>query len=108
MGIQKFYNTTVTTQRLSDVAGSKKETFQANLVALRCHIQPISGESQLVGVAGGYYQTFRMFCASDSDIQEGDKVIDGSTIYLVRGTLSRNFGKGSGSKHLEVLISLAK
>ena len=108
MSIRKFYNTTVSTKRLSDVDGSKKETFQTLLTGLQCHIQPISGESQLVGVVGGYYQTFRMFCASSTDIQEGDKVISGSTIYLVRGVLSRDFGKQSSNKHLEVLISLAK
>ena len=108
MSIKKFYTTTVSTERLSDVGGSKRSTFQTVLSSLQCHIQPISGESQLVGVAGGFYQTFRMFCASDTDIQEGDKVTSGSTIYLVGGVLSRDFGKNSGSKHLEVLISLAK
>ena len=108
MSIRKFYNTTVNTKRLSDVSGSKKETFQTLITGLQCHIQPISGESQLVGAVGGYYQTFQMFCASDTDIQEGDKIISGSTIYLVRGTLARDFGKSSGSKHLEVLISLAQ
>lgn len=107
MAISKFYNTVVSTQRLSDVAGSKRETFATNIANLRCHIQPVSPEAQMP-TDGSFYTNFKMWCASDADVLEGDKVINGSDTYVVRGVMSRNFGQGSGSEHLEVMLVKAK
>lgn len=103
MSIGKLYNTVVSTKRLSDVAGSKRETFATNIVSLRCHIQSVSSETQMP-TDGSFYTGFKMWCASSADILEGDKVISGSDIYVVRGVASRNFGRGSDNRHLEIML----
>lgn len=108
MSIRKLFNSVASTERLSDVAGSNRESYSANLTNFRCHIQPVTGDSQLLGEAGGFFKAFRMYCPSGTDIIEGDKVISGGSTYMVQGTLSRNFGRGSGNQHLEVILMLTK
>jgi len=108
MSIRKLFNLTASTERLSSVSGSNRSTYQANLGNFRCHIQPVSGEFSALGQAGGFFNNFRMFCPNGTDIIEGDRVIQGATTYTVQGVLSREYGRGSNNRHLEVIIVKGK
>ncbi len=83
MAISRFYKKIVSTQRLSTVAGSKRESFQANLISLKCAIHPLSPDKALLG-GEAFYNTFKMFCVSSADILTGDRVIDGTDTYTVQ------------------------
>jgi len=80
MAISRFYKKTVSTQRLSTVSGSKRESFQANLVTLSCAIHPLSPEKALVG-GEAFYNVFKLFCGVSEDILVGDRIIDGTDTY---------------------------
>ena len=103
MPISKIFKTVVSTKRISLVDGSKKRTFATNISALRCHIQPVSFEKQMP-TSGAFYTSFKMWCAVGIDIADGDQVIEGSNVYVVKGVGSRNFGRGSGNGHLEIIL----
>jgi hypothetical protein len=102
MSITQLYNKTVSTQRLADVAGSRKEQWATNIASLECAIQSQNAEhSELHGAA--FYQGFKMWCPSGTDILTGDKVIDGNTTYHVRAVAEKSFGDG-GIDHLVVVL----
>lgn len=105
MSLKKLYTNTVSTQRLSNVTGSFKETWKANLASLTCHIQPVTGEQAEVFTA--YYKTFKLWCATGSDVRIGDRIINGADTYTVQGV--RDFKVGSnGVNHLEAIILLGE
>ena|SRR3990170_2706763 len=104
--MNRMFDKTVDTQRLSDVSGSLKEEWQNNLTDLPCAIQPLGDEDSNFG-DGAFYRSFRMWCAVDADIQTGDRVIDGSTIYSVKGVGTHNFGV-NGVQHKSVSLMLGK
>jgi len=87
MAISRFYKKTVSTQRLSTVSGSKRESFQANLVTLSCAIHPLSPEKALVG-GEAFYNVFKLFCGVSEDILVGDRIIDGTDTYTVQSIAS--------------------
>lgn len=103
MSIAKHYNKTVNTQRLTAVSGSFKENWAASITGLLCHIQPSDGSEQLMG--GAFFSGFKMFCASGTDLQVGDKVVDGTTEYTVKAVADFNFGKNS---HIEAILQLGE
>ena len=103
--ISSFYNKTVSTQRLANVSGSKRESWGTNLASLACHIQPVEG-SPADSFLGGFYNTFKMYCAPDADVQIGDRVIDGSTTYVVKGLKTYDFGGSSSEKHKLIALVL--
>lgn len=106
MAIKKFYKDRVTVQRLSNVSGSKKETFQNIKTNMPCHIQALTGENFAVD-EGSFYGRERMWCADSEDIQEGDKIINGSIKYVVNGVGSRSYGRGSSNAHKDILLMRA-
>lgn len=106
MSISHLYNKTVNTKRLATVGNSYKEEWQTNLSDLSCAIQPVGAEHQEFS-EGAFYKTFKMWCASDTDIQTGDKVISGNDTYIIKGTSTLDFGS-DGSNHKSVILVLGK
>lgn len=104
MSLGNLYNKTVDTQRLGAVADTIKEVFETNLTGVSCAIHPVETEQQNLN-DGAFYNTYKMWCAVDTDIVTGDRVIDGSTIYTVRGVATYDFGR---STHLRVTMVLGK
>jgi len=101
MPIETYYTTQVSTQRLSPVGGTDKETFQANIAKLFCRIEPWGEEPVMFDEA--YFSLFKMWC-EDVDIKIGDRVIEGTTTYVVKGV--SEFKKvGTEVHHLEILLA---
>jgi hypothetical protein len=106
MSIDNFYNKTVSTQRLSPVAGTNKEIWATNLSTLSCSIRPQSGNTTDFG-DGAFYKSFKMYCPEDTDILIGDRVIEGSTTYVVGAVVDNATGSGS-VQHKAVMLSLGQ
>jgi hypothetical protein len=51
---------------------------------------------------GSMTKPFRVWCPVDTDIQEGDNVLEGTSYYNVRGVNQRDFA--GRNKHLEVAL----
>lgn len=98
--IEDRYNKTVSTQRLTDIASTKKEQYATYLTGVKCLIQPYMASygEDLDGSTG---KDYNMFCEV-VDIKEGDKVIDGSDQYTVVGIST--YEDGDSSHHMEVQI----
>lgn len=101
--LTNLYNKSVTLKRLSDVAGTNKEAWQAVSGTIACAIHPVEG-TQTEMLEGGFFNTFKMFCATGTDIRIGDRVIDGSDIYTVKGKKDYSFAGSSAMKHLNIVL----
>jgi len=97
MKIDRRFDRTVNTQRQEDVAGSKRQVWADKLTNLRCAIQPQSGEQQILQEA--IYKGFEMWTFEKTDIITGDKVIEGSKVYIVKGVREMDFGR---NKHISI------
>ncbi len=106
MSIRKFFNKTVNTQRLTAVSGSKRETWQTNLNNFNCAIQPIDPlQSELSD--GSFYKLFKMYF-NDKDILKGDRVVEGSNVYIVRGVNVVDYSRDSGQNHKVAILALTE
>lgn len=103
MPISRLYNKTVSTKRLSVVGSSKKERWQTNIEELECALQPTSREQVALG-NGAYYKTAKMYCDLDTDIEIGDKVVDGGVTYQVKGKAEYDFGNSSNNHLIIELV----
>lgn len=108
--LTNLFNKTVTIKRLSTVTGTNKETWQtvtigtpAVPVSIACAIHPVDG-SQSEMLEGGFFNTFKMFCATGTDIQIGDLVVDGSDTYTVKAKKDYSFAGSSSIKHLNIIL----
>jgi len=102
MSISAFYNKTVSTQRLTVVASSNKEIFSTNEAAISCAIHPLSPKEALSS-GGAFFNTFKMFCAVSEDIEDKDRVIDGSDTYTVQSVAI--FDDVVGNTHKEIVLT---
>jgi hypothetical protein len=78
-----LYNKSINTQRIEDESGSNVETYENYLTGINCTIQPLD-DSYTERETGQFSKNFLMFC-DVVDILDGDKIIDGNTIYKVIG-----------------------
>ena len=103
--ISILYDKSVDVKRVTATTGeADTETFGSHLVAVKCNIQPLD-DSFSEGLAeGSYRKDFLMFCDT-ADIIEEDKIVDGSTEYIVVGVEKYSFESYS---HMELRITLTK
>lgn len=101
MSISAFYNKTVSTQRLTVVTGSNKEVFSTNEAAISCAIHPLSPK-EVLSSGGAFFNTFKMFCGVDKDIEAKDRVIDGSDTYTVQSVAI--YDDVAGNTHKEIVL----
>ncbi len=81
--INILYDRTIATERLEEESGSDIETYEQYLIGISCTIQPLE-DSYTEKEDGQFSKNFLMFC-DVCDILDGDKIIDGNTIYKVVG-----------------------
>lgn len=108
MGISRFYNRVVSTERQEDVGGgSKRQSWQQNIVGISCAIIPESAE--LVTVQNSaFYNRFRLWCSTSYDIQIGDRVIDeNNEVYSVLGKAQYD-GFDSSNVHAKYVLLKGK
>jgi hypothetical protein len=103
MGISTMFNKTVTLERLTAIANTKKESWQAVAGSIPCAIHPVEGTQQEM-LEGGFYNTFKMFCDDAVDIRIGDRVIDGSTEYVVKGIKTYDMASNSSIRHKNIAL----
>ena len=103
MSLATLFDKTVTLERLSPVASTKKETFQAVVGNISCAIHPVEGTQQEM-LEGGLYNTFKMFCDDSTDIRIGDRVLEGSNTYTVKGLKTYDMGTDSSMKHKSIVL----
>ena len=106
MGIARRYDNIVAVHRMNAVAGSFRKTWAVLTVAVNCHIQPENGQQNELQ-EGAFYKLFKMWCPVDTDIRVGDRVVDGTTTYDVRGIKTYNYGS-EANQHREVSLALGE
>jgi hypothetical protein len=89
MAIIDYMTDTVDIHRLADVTGG--EEMQVLYIGVGCAIQQERPESA-TQEDGYMYNRYNIYFRSSQDIQTGDKVIDGSNEYRVRGTTEMKLG----------------
>lgn len=104
MSISSLYDKTVITKRLAAVVGTNKETWGTNLTQLQMTIHPVETQQQNLN-DGGFYNTLKAWCDVNADVLIGDRVIDGSVTYTVRGVSRYDFGRNS---HLRLTLARGK
>lgn len=102
MAISRLFTKTVSTKRLGTVGSSHKETWSTHLASVECAIHPAGSEQNEYG-DGAFYKLLKMWCPIDTDIAIGDRVIDGSIVYTVKGVATYDFGS-SDNQHLSCLL----
>lgn len=97
-----FYTQSVDVYRLADDTESPNDTesYGAHLESVACCIQPWDMAFRR-DFNDGYAKDFVMYCAV-VDIQEHDKIIDGTDEYVVSGKKIMDF---FGQSHLELQIT---
>lgn len=106
MPISQFFDNEVDVYRLTDTADTDNEAWVAHLdgtSAVSCQIQPLE-DAYSEDLEGSYGKDFLMFCAV-VDILVGDKIVDGSAEYIVKGVESYSW---QGFSHMELRIRLTK
>lgn len=96
--IQKWYTTTFTVKRQEWSHESSANVSKGTFLG---HIQQMSDESlqQFLGLR--FSKAFKIYCAPATDVQEGDRIENGSINYDVKFVIDRNIGNEG---HLEVIV----
>lgn len=103
MNIERHYNKTAVTKRMTDVEDSSGfQDLQIVINELACHVQPLE-DSISPDIVGGYGKDFLMFSAV-VDLQEGDRVFIEDEEYRVMSV--EKFRYLGVPKHLESRIRL--
>jgi hypothetical protein len=97
------YNKTVSISRLVASGSADTERYQIAINSVRCQIQPLD-DSAVENIEGSAGKDFLMF-SEYVDLKQEDKVVDGSTVYLVVGVEQYEW---QGKKHTETRIRLPK
>lgn len=105
MSIDRFYTKTVSVKGLTQVGATDKEIFTTKIAVLDCRIEAQSEEPVMLE-EGAFYTLFKMWC-DDADIIVGDQVIEGSTVYIVKG-VSELKGATEDVHHLEILLAIPR
>lgn len=98
--LARQYDKTVDIYRLGDITGTSKEEFAVSIADVACMIQPIDAQNN-EDFSGSYGKDYLMFC-DIQDIKEHDKILDGTTEYIVIGVLSHSFL--DRQRHMEITI----
>jgi len=103
MAIEDFYNETVVVNRLVASDDDDTESYEEHIARLNCHIQPLE-DSYAQDIEGNYGKEWLLMCGV-VDIQEGDRIVNGTTEYRVTGIES--YTVQHVAKHMELRIRLS-
>ena len=81
-----FFTINISTKRLTAITGKDNQDWQVSLASVDCNIQPLDS-SYNEDLEGSYGKSYLMFC-DPVDIVEGDKIVSGTTEYIVKGVKS--------------------
>lgn len=98
MSIAKWYTTTFTTKRQTWSGDSSALVTQGTFLG---HIQQGVDKNLQENLGFRLTKAFTIWCAPDTDIQEGDRIEEGTNKYDVRFSINRNVGANG---HLEVVV----
>jgi len=102
--ISILFTSSVDVKRVTATSGeADTQTFGSHLSAVKCNIQPLD-DSFSEDLEGSYGKDFLM-ATDTADIIQGDKIVDGSTEYMVMGVESYSFESYS---HMELRIRLTE
>lgn len=101
MSITGFYDKTITVKRLATTTGAKK-AFSNIATDVDAHIQPLDAEfvQNTPYILG---KDFQMYCGI-IDLQEGDRVVEGSHEYKVVGV--EKYEMDDEDDHIEAIIRI--
>lgn len=99
MSIRRFFDKTVTVQRLKNIDGTRSGFYST--ATADGAIQELSAEArQTIGIVEG--RAWRAWFDEDVNIQEGDKITDSNgVIYKVREVTTKDYGI---NRHREVIM----
>lgn len=97
MSIEKFFTTSLTVSRESFTGN--KATF-GNVATILAHIQQATAEdTERFGLRST--KAFSIWCANNSNVQEGDKLTDGAgNVYGVKAVMEDNYA--GNNKHFRL------
>ena len=96
--ISRFYTTTFTTKRQEWSNDSSTLDSQGTFLG---HIQQGIPKSYQEQTEFRFTKAYTIWCPADTDVQEGDRLEEGSNTYDVRFVIDRNIGNNG---HLEVIV----
>ena len=101
MNFRHLLTKTVTIKRMSQDGGNAYTSTYQTIGTAKIYLEPQSAGDSVIadGVVG---QIFMAFAEITSDIETGDQIIDGTTIYTVDGI--EKFDQIGNNKHLEVTL----
>lgn len=95
----RLLTTEFNTKRLTDVAETSRTTYTDHLTLQRGMLQPFGDMEEMAG-GNKIGQMFKLFC-NRIDIRVSDKIIVGSTEYIVKTIKDFNYG---AFPHKEAII----
>lgn len=102
--ISNFYNVQVVIKRMiyggSDVGLDNNKASLSEIATVDCHLQQASPEYNST-TAESYKIDYLMWCPRDTDLQEGDTILQGSQKYTVRSIQDNVVGH---NKHFEAQL----
>jgi len=98
MSISKFYTTTFTVKRLVFLDSASNLQEQGSFSG---HIQQATDDNLMEYAGLRLTKAFVIWCEPGEDVQEGDKLEEGSNKYDVRFAINRNVGSNG---HLQLLV----
>lgn len=101
MSIERFFTDTFTVRRLEYTDNIGTMTTQGTFEG---HIQQFTGASTGMDTFGAFMWTksFTVWCPLDTDVQEGDSIVDSNGVtYSVRTRKVLNLG---GNQHVQIQV----
>lgn len=96
--IERFFTTTFTYFRQVWVGDSSGEVSQGTFIG---HIQQSTDENLTQSLGLSFTKTFELWCPLATEVEEGDRLVNGSKEYMVRFKIERKVGN---NQHLRLLI----
>lgn len=100
--LETLFDQTVDTKRLVDGDGNQLE-YEDLLTDVPCAIQQSDAKISM-DLVGSFGKDWLMFCAADTDIQEGDRVIWNEKEYKVEAV--DRLGEFVSEAHMEILLRI--
>lgn len=98
--ISKFFTTTFTTKRQEFSGDSSALISKGTFIG---HIQQGTPENYQEYIGFRLTKAFTVWCPSDTDVQEGDRIEQGSNRYDVRFLINRDINS-SRNAHLQLIL----
>lgn len=96
--IDRFFTTTFTTKRQTWSGDSSSLVEQEDFIG---HLQQGVSKTYQENIQFRFSKAWTIWCPADTDVQEGDRLEEGSNTYDVKFVIDRNLGR---NRHLELIV----